>query len=127
MLTIKFHSWDDSNPLHRGTPREKQAICTSLKEARDTWHRLYQVSSIDEFEEWKQKHGWGAAETSSMLPGYDPHGVLDEMKKNDDHTPVYFEYLTFYDEKDDFCKCIVYCCNVFIMNDSGQTIDSFSA
>ncbi len=127
MNTIKFESWDSAYPLHKGTDREKHAKSVSLKEGRDIWHRPYEVRNLEEFEEWLSRHAWGAQHVTSYIPGLDPMDTFKEIKDTKDENLIYFEYLTFYDTKGEFWKCIVFCCNVYIMNAEGQTVDSFAA
>ena len=131
MNTIKFESWDGAYPLHKGTDRERHAKTVSLSEGKDIWHRPFEVNSLGEFEDWKQAHGWGGQHVTSLMPGMDPTEAIKELHSNK-KTPVegggiYFEYMTFYDSAGEFHKCIVFCCNVYIMNAEGQTVDSFAA
>ena len=131
MNTIKFESWDSAYPLHKGTDREKHAKSVSIQEGSKIWHRPFEVNSLEDFEAWKQAHAWGAQHTTSHVPGLDPTEAIKELH-SDGKVPekgggIYFEYMTFYDEKGEFCKCIVFCCNVYIMNAEGQTVDSFAA
>ncbi len=120
MNTIKFESRDSTYPLQKGTDRERHAKSIALYEGDRIWHRPFEVKNLEEFKKWKKDHGWGAQHVTSYVAGYDP---IDSKGEH----PIYFEYLTFYDTKGEFYKCIVFCCNVFIMNASGQTIDSFAA
>jgi len=127
MNTIKFESWGSAYPLHKGTDREQQAKSISLIEGKDIWHRPFEVKTLEELEKWKHDHAWGAQHVTSHIPGIDPTDTLQESKKEKGESPIYFEYLIFYDAKGEFHKCIVFCCNVFIMNAEGQTVDSFAA
>ncbi len=131
MYTIKFESWDSAYPLRKGTDRQKDAKQISLTEGNNIWHRPFEISSLEELKEWKHAHAWGAQHVTSMIPGLDPTEAITDLRA-DKKTPaegnsVYFEYLIFYDGKGELHKCMVFCCNVYIMNAEGQTVDSFAA
>ena len=127
MNTIKFESYDESYPLHEGTDRQKNAKSTSLKEGKDIWHRAFEIKTLEELQKWKHDHAWGAQHVTSLVPGIDPTDTLEEMKKNKGENSIYFEYMIFFDDKGELHKCIVFCCNCYIMNAEGQTVDSFAA
>ena len=130
MNTIKFESWDSVYPLHEGTDREKHAKSIAIEEGTKIWHRPFEIMSLEAFEAWKQAHAWGAQHVISLVPGGDPYeaivGLHANKKVPEKGVGIYFEYMTFYNEKGEFFKCIIFCCNVFIMNTEGQTVDSFS-
>ncbi len=125
MNTIKFESWDGAYPLHKGTDREQPAQSTALQEGEKIWHRPFQVETLKEYEEWKKRFAWGARHTTCYVPGDDPALCLRQKEKGDTSI-VHFEYLTFFDKKGELWKVIIFCCNVYIMNEAGQTVDKFS-
>ncbi len=126
MNTIKFEAWDSAYPLQAGTNAEKYAKTTALQEGEKVWHRPFQVKTIKEFDAWKKRFAWGATYTTSYIPGEDVNYAVRSKEKNDDSI-IHFEYMTFYDRNGQLWKVIVFCCNCFIMNDAGQTVDKFSA
>lgn len=128
MNTIKFQSWDEKYPI-RERENSKFAKTISISEGKDIWHRPFLVKTTKEYAEWLQRFAFGQGEIESHITGEDPALALAEMEKHDDvnHGSVYFEYLTYRNSENEFHKCVIYCCEVFIMNAEGQTVDSFAA
>jgi len=131
MNTIKFQSWDREYPLGAGRDHERQAKTTAISEGRDIWHRPFEVKSLEEYANWKERFAFGRS-GQAQVPGTDPAEALAEMRKDnkipaEDHNSIYFEYLTFYDSEGEFHKCVIFNCNVYIMNRDGQTVDSLAA
>ena len=128
MNTIKFESWDSVYPLHKGTNQECHAKQTSLMEAKNIWHRAFQINNTIEYKEWKEGVGWGAIHTSCQVVGECPDEALRRMEKaKNKNRSVHFEYLTFWDSDGELNKVILFCANAYIMNQDGQTVDSFAA
>lgn len=129
MYTLKFEAWDRAYPLNEGTKREQLARSIALKEGEKIWHRPVQVRSLAELEKWKDAHGWGARHTTCYIPGEDPEysARMKEKGKIPDRTVMHFEYMTFFDGKGELWKVIIFCCDCYIMNEAGQTVDSISA
>ena len=131
MYTIKFQTWDSVYPLHEGTNREQQAKSTALQEGEKIWHRRFQIRTLNEMTQWKHMHGWAAINTNCYIPGEDPESQLRKLLKmeiDEKHDPrIHFEYMTFFDNKGELWKVMIFCCNCYIMNETGQTVDSISA
>ena len=128
MYTIKFQTWDDAYPLHKGTDQQQQAKSIALQEGEKVWHRPFQISTLAEYEKWKEINGWGAQHTTCYIPGHDPEDQLTKMKdyKKELNARVHFEYMTFFDSKGELWKVIIFYCNCYVMNEAGQTVDTIS-
>ena len=129
MYTIKFETWDCAYPLHKGTDGEQQAKSTALQEGEKVWHRPFQVANLAELKKWQKEHGWGAVHTTCYIPGKDPHEQLTKIEQYEKHlnARIHFEYMTFFDKNGELWKVIIFCCNAYVMNEAGQTVDSISA
>lgn len=125
MNTIKFQEFCKEDPLWKGTDRESQALATSILEGENIWHRSFQVNTLKEWRDFLTMHGLNTGEHRIHFKGIDPELTLNEMSDNQDIGSVYFQYIVFDDNKGEHNKCIAFCCNCFIMNSEGQTIDSF--
>ena len=131
MNTIKFQSWDHECPLGVSVGNERYAKTTSITEGQDIWHRPFEVSTLEEYGEWKERFAFGRS-GMAQVPGDDPANALSEMRKGGkrpeaEGSSIYFEYMTFFDNEREFHKCVIFNCNVYIMNRDGQTVDSFAA
>ena len=131
MNTIKFQAWDKEYPLGKGADHERQAKTVSITEGCDIWHRPFEVKTMEEYADWKERFAFGRS-GMAQVPGEDPANALAEMRKDNkipeaEHSSIYFEYMTFFDDKGEFHKCVIFCCNCYIMNRDGQTVDSFAA
>lgn len=130
MNTIKFQSWDKEMPLGVSVDKERYAKTISITEGRDIWHRPFEVNTLEEYAEWKERFAFGRS-GAAQVPGEDPANALAEMRKDnklpEKGSSIYFEYLTYFDNEGEFHKCVVFCCNCYIMNRDGQTVDSFAA
>jgi len=130
MNTIKFQAWDREMPLGVSVDQERYAKTISITEGRDIWHRPFEVSTLEEYAEWKERFAFGRS-GMAQVPGIDPAEALAEMRKNNKvpvkGSSIYFEYMTFFDNEREFHKCVVFNCNCYIMNRDGQTVDSFAA
>ena len=119
MNTIKFQY---RVPLDPNNEDGKYVPTVSLYEGFDIWHRPFLVNSKEEYAEWYIEYSESASNVTHHYIYKDP---IVELNRGD--FKCYFHYLTFWDNERQFHKCIVFCAECFIMNDAGQTIDSFSA
>ena len=125
MLTIKFVSRTEDSMIkeyNRDVPR--CAVQTALYEGVEPWHREYTVQNVDEWEKWRERFLSGS---QCYFPGGLPKESFVNVPKGEDPGIVYFQYLTFKDAAGEFHRAVVFQADCYIMNESGQTVDRFSA
>ena len=122
MNTIKFQYYSDEFPLKEEKNSKKCARATSIFSGYDIWHRPFMVRTKEEFAKW-QKEWWQYRSGVSLhYIDRDPAVGLAEKPYE-----CYFHYIIFRDERDELHRAIVFCAECFIMNEEGQTVDSFNA
>lgn len=131
MNTIKFQSWDREWPLGVSVGKERYAKTISITEGQDIWHRPFEVSTLEEYIEWKERFAFGRS-GRAQVPGDDPANALAEMRKDnkkpeEGRNSIYFEYMTFFDNEREFNKVVIFNCTCYIMNRDGQTVESLAA
>lgn len=119
MNTIKFQY---RVPLNPNNKTGGYTDVVSLYEGYNVWHRLFSVKSKEEYADWYKKIGGPASNVVHHYINFDP-----VVKLNKEDYNCYFHYLTFWDNEGQLHKCIIFGVECFIMNDAGQTIDSFNA
>lgn len=125
MYTIKFQSQEPLNPFAKGenlANTEEHTPNVEIHEGDNVRHRAFKVNSLKEYETWYKEYIPEASNVTMFLPGRSPQTELSKQ----DYT-CYFELLSFTD-KDELHHYygIVFCADCFIMNEAGQTIDSFN-
>ena len=125
MYTIKFQTQQPLNPFAEGDDlanSEEHTPNVEIFEGDNVKHRAFLVNSKKEYEKWRNKWIPEAANVTTFLPGRNPE---TELSKKD--YKCYFELLSF-TCKDDLYHyfAIVFCADCFIMNEAGQTVDSFN-
>ena len=136
MNTIKFRCFDESYPIKdMSNDPGRFAQSTNLIEGMNIWHRPYNFNSKKEWEEWFRRFIEGEV-SNLIVPGKYPDQMFNdwEIREKQGDLPedaippsMYIEYMTFYDKNGDFKRCILLDVDCYIMNENGQTVDSFSA
>lgn len=126
MNTIKFQSSEKRN-LYLEDENQEYVPAVNLYEAftdqsHGIFHRPFMLNSRKEWDKWCKEHLMECSNTVVHFPGKHPG---DELNKQDFN--CYFHFLTFWDKSGNFHRCVIFCAECFIMNEAGQTTDSFNA
>ena len=126
MQTIKFQTTEPENPYNKDEGQKFVDVVTLYEAVNDSsqgiFHRPFVLRNKKEWDEWRKEHLMESCNTIVHFPGGHPGGELEKQDFN-----CYFHFLTFWDESGNFHRCVVFCAECFIMNEAGQTIDSFNA
>ncbi len=125
MYTIKFQTQEPLNPFAEGknlANSEEHTPNVKIYEGDNVHHRAFKVNSLKEYLEWYKKWIPEASNITTFLSGRSPETELSKQ----DHS-CYFQLLSFTGKDNlDYSYVIVFCTECFIMNEAGQTIDSFN-
>ena len=122
MYTVKFQHFVPLNPFTKDEKDKpvKHNPVTILQEGENIRHRPFLVKSLEEYNQWRKEFLPEAGNSWHHYVNNDPATQLAESPFD-----CYFELLEL--EKDEkFHYFIVFCADCFIMNEAGQTIDSFN-
>jgi len=120
MNTIKFQSREPLNPKDEDG---KYVPVVSLYKGYDIWHRPFLAKNAEQYGELHKEYFSGASNVTYHYISKDPG---EQLRQGGDFD-CYFHYLVFRDDKEEIHKCIIFCAECFIMNEQGQTIDSFNS
>lgn len=125
MYTIKFQSLEPLNPFveeENLANSEEHTPNVKIYEGDNVHHRAFKVNSLKEYLKWYKNWIPEAKNVTVFLAGRSPEAELSKQNFS-----CYFQLLSFTDKENlDYSYAIVFCTECFIMNEVGQTVDSFN-
>ena len=123
MMTIKFQHQKPLDPFISDEPKKpvRHVPVTNLEKCDESIrHEPFIVKSIEEYNKWRKDFLPKGENCFIRYVNNDPATQLSEEPFN-----CYFELLHF-ERNGEFYYFIVFCAECWIMNEAGQTVDSFN-
>ena len=123
-MTLKFEHYPQD--IFLPGDDEQPKVVEIIEAPKDVWHRPFQFKTLKAYDDWVESINVDLSDNQWLYNmGSDPRCYLQNPVEDDSFMQI--EYLTFYDASFNCHRYILKDIKCFIMNDNGQTIDTFVA